>query len=748
MNHPSARVSTLLLASLLTAAGASSACIAAPRFSASHQEAARKQSAREVILAGVGEIAAPGVPGTIALWGDAAEVIVAGLEDGRDVPVVAVSTMGKGRVVLLGHSGYLDDRALIYGDTGRMLTNAVSWAAGSSKPKVGLVNAGEVEGSLHAAGVSVRNIVGEWTNALDGINVLILAGDIAETDVDAVRTFIQSGGGFITAQTGWGWRQIHGGKEITELGINKLLAPGASIAYTDGYAEKTKGEGFDATRVPSKYAHGGLSLRATLAQEDLKGDEARIASHAAMSALRVLPQNDTEYRPKIASLLESRKEHLVPTNAKPLHASESPIDRFLLAYQVDQLAALPADQVRAHPAAAAFPGAVASDAPRVTRSVSVSTRTPEWHSTGLYIPPGEVVTITLPESAAQGGLRAVIGCHTDELWHHNEWHRVPRISSSTVLSGTTTKIASPYGGLLYIDVPGRASGGTVEVLVAGAVEAPLFVLGTTSPEEWRAKIRNAPGPWAELATDRIIVTIPSSHIREVDDPTQVLEFWNKVMDADADLAAIPRERRRPERIVADVQISAGYMHSGYPIMTHLDAGAWLGNLDELRAGNWGLYHELGHNHQEGDWTFDGTVEVTCNLFTLYVHDMVCDIPRTTSKKWLSDHQDAIAKHIALGAPFERWKSEPFTALAMYMQMQQEFGWDSFKKVFAEYGKLGRSQRPRSEDEKRDQWLVRYSRTVGRNLGPFFEKWGVPTSEKARDSIKDLPEWMPDGFRPR
>jgi len=37
-----------------------------------------------------------------------------------------------------------------------------------------------------------------------------------------------------------------------------------------------------------------------------------------------------------------------------------------------------------------------------------------------------------------------------------------------------------------------------------------------------------------------------------------------------------------------------------------------------------------------------------------------------------------------------------------------------------------------------RWLVRFSRQVGRNLGPIFETWGVPTSQAARDSIDDLP----------
>jgi hypothetical protein len=62
--------------------------------------------------------------------------------------------------------------------------------------------------------------------------------------------------------------------------------------------------------------------------------------------------------------------------------------------------------------------------------------------------------------------------------------------------------------------------------------------------------------------------------------------------------------------------------------------------------------------------------------------------------------------------------------------------------------LARGEQPKNDDEKRDQWMVRFSRAAGRNLGPFFQAWGVPTSEKARASIADLPPWMPEGFPPK
>ena len=127
-------------------------------------------------------------------------------------------------------------------------------------------------------------------------------------------------------------------------------------------------------------------------------------------------------------------------------------------------------------------------------------------------------------------------------------------------------------------------------------------------------------PWAELETENVILTVPSDLIRGMDFPDKLMTHWTQVLNADADLSTIPHERKYPERIVFDVQISAGFMHSGYPIMCPVKSTAPEAvNIDYLfTKGGWGFYHELGHNHQQAAWTFDGTVEVTCNLYSLYV----------------------------------------------------------------------------------------------------------------------------------
>ena len=93
------------------------------------------------------------------------------------------------------------------------------------------------------------------------------------------------------------------------------------------------------------------------------------------------------------------------------------------------------------------------------------------------------------------------------------------------------------------------------------------------------------------------------------------------------------------------------------------------------------------------------------------------------------------------------EKKPFLALYMYYQLQQEFGWESFKQVFARYHILLPNQKPKNDQEKRDQWMTNFSKIIDRNLGPFFELWGVPISKSAKNSVSTLPVWLPDNFPP-
>lgn len=202
--------------------------------------------------------------------------------------------------------------------------------------------------------------------------------------------------------------------------------------------------------------------------------------------------------------------------------------------------------------------------------------------------------------------------------------------------------------------------------------------------------------------------------------------------------------------MADVQISSGYMHSGYPIMDPTDDSVRLA-LSEARLrreGSWGHSHEIGPNHQRGDGTFEGTGEVTNNLIALYVFDKVLGLRFDSGYENIRDRDERnrrIRKFMAKGAPFQEWTSDPFLALMMHIQVYEAFGPDPFEAVFAEYARLSDAERPHSDEEKRDQWLVRLSKATGKNLGPFFRAWGDATGERAKASIASLPPWMPNGL---
>ena len=476
----------------------------------------------------------------------------------------------------------------------------------------------------------------------------------------------------------------------------------------------------------------------------LGDSDVRQAVWVACQAARILPDDDKLLMPKLAGIERKHSKTAVPRPKQPL-SMDRPLERLSLTLQLQRLDKTPPEEIAAHPAAAAFPGSVPKDAPRVVREVEIDTSVPNWHGTGLYAAPGELIAVELPASATKAGLGVRIGAHSDRLWGKDTWRRCPVICRRFSLKAPRTNAANPFGGPVYIEVPKNAKPGTVTARISGAVEAPYFRLGVTDLDQWRSSIRARPAPWAELATDKVILTLPSEAIRHLDDPQELMQFWNRVLDCCADLATIPLERRRPERYVADTQISAGYMHSGYPIMVQMDMPPVMVDKVRLTAqahgGVWGLFHEVGHNHQSADWTFAGSGEVTVNLFTLYVLENACGIPIRQSRDVLGKGRATrVAKYKAGGTNFDEWKRDPFLALIMYVELQEAFGWEAFKRVFAEYRDLPPGERPKTDDEKRDQWLVRFSHTVGRDLGPFFQGWGVPVSPAARASVADLPEW--------
>jgi hypothetical protein len=280
------------------------------------------------------------------------------------------------------------------------------------------------------------------------------------------------------------------------------------------------------------------------------------------------------------------------------------------------------------------------------------------------------------------------------------------------------------------------------------VEAPYFKLGETTEEEWVSRIRNNPAPWAELATDKIVLTVPSYRIRNLTNPVKLMQFWDEVMDADADLAVISQKRAHNERIIVDRDVAYGYMFTvpGKIVVPDDESCEWMLNTDFMRKnGSWGTFHELGHRHQFFQLDFDGTTEVTVNLFTTYVYDKVL-------KKGLYNHDNIpdrtaaiakIKKYLNDSPSYAKWQEDPFLALSMYIQIVDKFGWEPILKANKIYRNLPKSEYPQTNQEKCDLWFNTICKTTNRNLVDFFRVWQIPVSSNAKQQAKALEPWFPE-----
>ncbi|MDD4869809.1 MAG: M60 family metallopeptidase [Kiritimatiellae bacterium] len=711
-----------------------------------------------VILKDVSEIDGPGVPGGLCVFGPQAFAVVTGTTGRKGnavLPVVAAAIFGQGRIAGLGHTGYFGSESLAKVNTGKLIINLIRWTSGKNSPRIVVIRENQLEAYLKSQQLTVSQGTGQdLSSELKDCDVLCCNSDRFGNDKSraVVLEFIKKGGGVIATMTGWGWQQLNPKKSLdNDSAGNKVFAE-AGIVWSGSMPGRTGQAGFTISGTPSKYCNAITALDTLQAQAagkiTVSKDEISQITTTLSDAVRSIPKENSIFWPGFSTIEARVATSAIPTEKKPI-ANTDGLAKVVLAYQIHRDQSLPPEQVKAHPAAAAFPGPVPKITPRVSERIIVETIIPRWHSTGLYAAPGELITVTVPESAADGKLLIRIGCHTDGLWNNEKWSRAPEITRKFLITNAVTKAACAFGGLIYIDVPKDCMMGDIPVQISGAVHAPYYILGKTSLQQWRNTIRNYQAPIAELQTDKLIISIPSIYVRDLNDPEPVMKFWDEVLDACADLACLDRNRPSPERFVSDVQISAGYMHSGYPLMSFLDAAPRFIKVDHLRNdGDWGMFHEIGHNHQNGDWTFNGAGEVTVNLFSLYILDTVCPKAPKHGAITLESRTKNMKKYFAEDAQFSKWQSDPFLALIMYVQLREAFGWDAFKKVIGEYRKLGSNEHPKNDEEKRDQWMVRFSRAIGKNLGPFFQAWNVPTSESARSSIADLPKWMPDNFPPR
>ncbi|KAK5868482.1 hypothetical protein PBY51_009491 [Eleginops maclovinus] len=577
-----------------------------------------------------------------------------------------------------------------------------------------------------------------WNNAIHWLD----EGGRGDKHAKEIREFVAEGGGLLIGGHAWYWAQTHRGKnELTDFPGNKILnTMGLSLL------RGTISGGLHKAPEPSQFIKDNYHFRHLLHRfaghvahgEKLSKHEEENLKRLGRDCSIFLHMNANEcssYTQVVSSLTD-----IVMKSGMPKVCDSCPVktpkDHLLLSVATEVYKVCPNPD-------ALLPYLI-KDNPLMAVvynhriKIDVDTAAEEWISTGLFLSPGMKTYIAMPEEIVNKGWKIQIGCQTDRL-NAGVIKRAPCVHARLSITEQMMQVWNLWGGLIYLVAPAKAKVDGLEVTVQMAVPAPYYKSGVTTLAEW-SLLRTAPSPWAELEFDNIILTVPSDVVRNLERPDELAALWDEIMRSIADLAAKPHKFPRKERFVTDVQISHGLMHAGYPIMAHKATAAQLVSIAHIRGkGLWGPIHELGHNQQRGCWEFKpNTTECTCNLWSVYVHEEVFGIQRGKAHQAMAlEKRNSRAKTYAEGGKkLGTWSM--WVALETYMQLQDKFGWDAFKKVFDAYLKM--STAPKDNNGKMNLYAVTFSQTVGMNLSAFFKSWGWPIDAATEEKLSNLPPW--------
>jgi len=388
---------------------------------------------------------------------------------------------------------------------------------------------------------------------------------------------------------------------------------------------------------------------------------------------------------------------------------------------------------------------------------------PARKPTGTYLAPGSIATVTVPASITGKGYKIRVGAHSYDLSDKPSFKRLDRVTNLYTIKSTSTKIASPLGGGIYIEVPYLADAGIVTVQIKNAVRSPYFSrksFHNTTLDEWQSVERNFGAPWTDFQSDKVMMQVPTIWIKSFNNPAVVLYQWDKAVDAVSDVMGFPQMRGKEVLYLqADVVVRASAYSPGYPQVNTVYSPdkAYDGNqghhLLSSPAESWSFasveFHELGHGHRFQKFPFE--TEAAVNF----------PFAAVLNRKFGASLDEAFYKSFLKGIPFRTIDNAAITGMmtatfkdgkpmvgeetkyqyrgyAKYVDVARLFGWEVieeyYKSINIDYensvSPLNTSDKNTGDYDKSINGLIlRMSKKAGADLTPLIHFWGVQPNDK-------------------
>lgn len=374
---------------------------------------------------------------------------------------------------------------------------------------------------------------------------------------------------------------------------------------------------------------------------------------------------------------------------------------------------------------------IATETGRLKTSLQVA----DFEPTGVRATANTTLTILVEQISGTGLPQLIMGTYDRQT-----------VTTYSLVAGVNT-ITNANGGDVYLQYSSATPADTNRVRVtfqSGYQLMPLYILGTTTHNDWLSMLAaDTLSPNVTLIAKQVFIVVSrvSAVAYQGESQDTLLTLLDKVMQAEDAISGLDNSAALHAPIVRNKMMILEKA-SGNPDATSLGrvriptgSVSWILTPSYiLTSGGWGIFHELGHHHQQFVWTWSTCTEVTVNIYSLAAKRAI--LP--TQQGLGTSDWNTIMDYLALPQASKNFNASTvalFTRLGLFHQLWLAYG-DSLyhtlhKRVRAE------TITASGDDAEMRVFMLLCCQITGHNLGQFFRNWGLNVNESVYDELNAL-----------
>lgn len=358
-------------------------------------------------------------------------------------------------------------------------------------------------------------------------------------------------------------------------------------------------------------------------------------------------------------------------------------------------------------------------------------------ATGFYFSPNSTMEIFVKQLTGNAQPAIVIGTY-------NRFDNVnPQVFNLKVGSNLIRPTTS-RGGLVWVRFRAAGASSSVRLSFLGGFErAPVFLKNQTTPDEWinMLNTRNQAND-VLLIGNNVYQVYSRQNALEMKGQNNnlVLQKADEVVEAQNDYSGLDGSSALHDPTIHRIIMTEANDGAGSAFATDYAVAFLLneGDFDKAftpligeRQG-WPALHELGHMHQQDDWTWSEVREATVNLYTMAAQralglspsGMVSDVKGGGKDRWPAVFawlNNTGVKDFNVMSYMEH-RERLMVRLGMFYQLELAFGPSFYKSLHQKV----REEKPNNTTDrtKMDYFMLKACKISGKDLRNFFKYWGL------------------------